>query len=100
MFDNVLSLGNDVNNSLFSGVCPDYYACGVYGWNYDCYSVNRNAVIMGYRTHGNVVSAKLRTKYDKKAIKINDSRFLKYETKQKKLAALREKFVQEAILEQ
>ena len=38
--------------SLFEGVDPDCYTCGVYGWNADVFTNGGLAVVTGYRPFG------------------------------------------------
>ena len=62
---------------------PDYYTCGVYGWNSDIYKVNYSfALVYGYRPFGKEYPRekqqdllkkldKLESRYDKGSIKFN-----------------------------
>lgn len=66
--DKVLSVGYCDLQHLLSGHSPDYYTCGVYGWNFDAYYVHGVLITTGYRgTFGKSVSYELTSEYDKKA---------------------------------
>lgn len=81
---------------LLQGIEPDWYTCGVYGWNADVYYLgDHTAIVTGYRPFGTV-----HPKYDvvkafeQRAEEIcNQYNFGDYAEKRKKLEELREEFV-------
>ena len=87
-FDKVYRISQELGDEISRYINPDYYTCGVYGWNSDIYKVNYSiALVYGYRLFGKEYPRekqqellkkldKLESRYDKKAIK--------YETMMKK----------------
>lgn len=79
---------------------PDYYTCGVYGWNSDIYIYDSDTVIItGYRPFGNIKPKHdLIRKYEETAQKLrNTTHFEDIQTGklQKKLSELLDKFIDE-----
>lgn len=75
----------DLQNIMYHN--PDFYTCGVYGWNMDCY-YNKDYDILictGYRgMFGKKIPSDLIERYNKKVAKVayNDKNYV---TKRKKL---------------
>ena len=63
---------------LFYNISPDYYTCGVYGWNMDAYVIDGYCVTTGYRgtinNSQNHYTYSLGREYDEKARKITENR--------------------------
>lgn len=95
-FKKTIEVGYCQAQDLLSGLTPEWYTCGVYGWNSDIYDMgDRVAVVTGYRPFGNV-----RPKYDvvrefeDRARAICDKySFKDYDSMQKELTDLRAEFV-------
>lgn len=51
---NVLEVGYCGLQSLLGRFSPQYYTCGVYGWNADIYEIDNMCICTGYRPFGNV----------------------------------------------
>lgn len=51
---NVLAVGYCGLQSLLSRFSPQYYTCGVYGWNADIYEIDNMCICTGYRPFGNI----------------------------------------------
>ena len=51
---NVLEIGYCGLQSLLSRFSPQYYTCGVYGWNADIYEIGNMCICTGYRPFGNI----------------------------------------------
>ena len=74
------------------------YNSGVYGWNYDIYSLDNGdiAICTGYRGMPGVrIDYTIVDKYEKKAQAIFKDYSIKYEDQQKKLDKLIKKFIEE-----
>lgn len=50
----VLEVGYCGLQSLLSRFSPQYYTCGVYGWNADIYEIENMCICTGYRPFGNI----------------------------------------------
>ena len=60
-YDNVLELGYCDLQTLLNRFSPQYYTCGVYGWNADIYIIDGMCICTGYRPFGNIhISRELR----------------------------------------
>lgn len=60
----------DLQN-IFKGVEPDFYNCGVYGWNCDIYDTTAGAITTGYRNmRGERIPYEMIERYDKAAREI------------------------------
>lgn len=95
---NIICTGYCNLQALLNYVEPDYYTCGVYGWNSDVYKINNNTcIVTGYRPFGNIRNYDLVKKYEQKAEKIIYNNDLDYEVKKKKLNKLLDKFVKETL---
>lgn len=95
-YDNIFRAGYCDLYYIFFGVSPQYYNCGVYGWNCDIYvDYGRDiAITTGYRNMaGKTIPHELIEKYTKKAKAVVG----KYDWKlrDKRLQAIREKFLDE-----
>lgn len=90
----------DLQN-IFKYVEPQYYNCGVYGWNCDIYvDYGKNlAISSGYRNmRGKQIPREIWKKYDEIAREILKDTFKKsYEEIQAKLEENRENFLNEII---
>ena len=84
---------------VFHGVEPNYYNCGVYGWNCDMYVNYEYDMIIttGYRNmRGERIPSDIISKYEKKAIAIlGDTSNTDFVSKQKALIKNRHKFFEE-----
>ena len=77
---------------LLRGVNAFAYNAGVYGWNFDAFEVNGKLITTGYRgMFGR--RARFVSDFEKKARAIFENWNIKHETKQKRLAKLREKWL-------
>lgn len=73
------------------------YACGVYGWNYDVYTIGGVAICTGYRSMpGASVDYDLLNEYEKQAEKIVYNYNLSYETQKERVNALLHEFIEKA----
>lgn len=73
-FENVYSAGCCDLQYIFRGFEPQYYNCGVHGWNCDLYIDWKTDTIIttGYRNmRGKMIPQELIEKYNKKAAKID-----------------------------
>lgn len=74
------------------------YNSGVYGWNYDVFSLDNGniAICTGYRGMPGVrINHTITDKYEKKAEALFKDHSIKYEEQQKKLEKLVKKFIEE-----
>ena len=74
------------------------YNSGVYGWNYDVFSLDNDniAICTGYRgMPGSRIDYKIVDKYEKKAEALFKDWSIKYEEQQEKLKKLVKKFIEE-----
>ena len=79
---------------LLIGVNPYAYNSGVYGWNYDVYSIGSTAIITGYRTTGGrKIPHELIAEYENKARKIASYKHWKHETRKAKINDLLDDFI-------
>ena len=53
-YDNILHLGYCDLQTLLNRFSPQYYTCGVYGWNADIYVIDGMCICTGYRSFGNI----------------------------------------------
>jgi len=90
--NNIIRLGYCEAQSLFRGIEPKAYTCGVYGWNFDVYQVGEKVFCTGYR---GMVGRKANTnvrEYEQRAEEIcNEFRF-NWNEQQERLNKLREEF--------
>lgn len=85
---------------LLKGKDPNFYTCGVYGWNADIYDLgNGIALVTGYRPFGNIKASfnRLTTKYNEKAREIWHNGDIPYDKQKKKVEKLLDKFVRECM---
>lgn len=76
---------------------PIAYTCGVYGWNFDVYSVYGVVICTGYRGMvGKRVDYELLRKYETAAEKIEYDYMTPYEERQENVEKLLKAFLQEA----
>ena len=77
---------------------PVAYTCGVYGWNFDVYTVDGVTICTGYRGMvGRSVDYALLSEYESKARAVCYDRELDYETKREEVDKLLSEFVERAI---
>ena len=82
---------------LFRCTEPNYYTCGVYGWNFDAYTFGNKCITTGYRGMiGERVPSELIEKYETAAAAVWAER-IPYEEQRKKVDALIEQFFNEAF---
>ena len=98
----ILKIGYCEAQNLLNGISAWGYNAGVYGWNYDVYDITSTKtgegvrITTGYRnTIGNRLANKTIRKYEDKARAIIYDWNISYESKQKKLTALRNRFINE-----
>ena len=97
LYDNsIISVAYSDAWHLLRGLEPFAYNAGVYGWNCDYYAFDNACICTGYRPHGKSVHSITR-EYEQKARKIWDNRKYKYETKIRKIAALRSEWIYTAL---
>lgn len=68
-----ISVGYCNLQNLLHYQSEDYYTCGVYGWNFDCYTFGNFAITTGYREMINSIAKDynaLISEYDGKAREI------------------------------
>ena len=72
-YSNIISLQSCSLHAL-DYLNAEYYNAGKYGWNYDCFGVNHDTVILaGYRPFGNIKPTyKTIERYNKKLVPILD----------------------------
>lgn len=79
---------------LLSYRSPSFYNCGVYGWNWDCYSIGSVALLSGYRNFvGYRVSYDLQHEYNEKAREIVNDWNISSEEKIERVDALLHEFI-------
>ena len=91
---NIICLGFCDGQNLLSGLDPEAYTCGVYGWNADVYKINSTtALVTGYRPFGNIrPDYDTIREYEKAAEKITHNWNISYEERQKMLTEIRRDF--------
>lgn len=96
-FKNIITVGYCEGWYLLQGIEPDFYTCGIYGWNEDIYKIDYNTIITtGYNPiDGNFRNHELTKKYNEKAQKIYNNHSLDYKTQLKKIEKLRNKYIEE-----
>lgn len=60
----VLSVDYCALQDLLSGFMPDFYTCGIYGWNADIYVFDNISICTGYRPFGIDVDYELINHYN------------------------------------
>ena len=95
------ALVNSANNLRYAGYCdlayllrgvePIAYTCGVYGWNYDVYTVHGLTICTGYR---NMPGERLQkvSEYEQKARKIMSNYDIPYDERCNKVNELLKEF--------
>lgn len=83
---------------LFYNISPDYYTCGVYGWNMDAYVIDGYCVTTGYRgminNSQNHYTYSIGREYNERARKIIEKGC---EKRNEQLAALQREFIAEVF---
>lgn len=74
LYNNVFQCGYCDLQYIMRGIEPTYYNCGVYGWNFDCYTNGGEiAITTGYRNMiGKRIPREIIEKYSKIAFEINE----------------------------
>lgn len=97
-FNKVYKIGYCGIQYLLRGKNRIGYNSGVYGWNYDVFSLDNGniAICTGYRGMPGVsIDYAIINKYEAKAKAIFEDYSIKYEEQQKKLEKLVKKFIEE-----
>ena len=96
-FPRVIEVGYCGLQNLLSCRDPQWYTCGVYGWNADIYMVDMDTVIVtGYRPFGKYNGNPASRKYEEFADEVNKSlRFIDYDKRKAELHRLIAEFVKE-----
>lgn len=70
-YPNIIQVGYCELQNLLRGKEPEYYTCGIYGWNADIYKIdNKTVIVTGYRPFGNIkTNYEINNKYDEKSYK-------------------------------
>jgi len=78
---------------------PDYYTCGVYGWNMDVYTFEDYAITTGYRGMINHIKwdSKRDREYDERARDIQNNIALSYEERRKRTNALLKEYLEKVF---
>ena len=98
--DYLVSAGYCELAALFNYRQPDYYTCGIYGWNFDAYCLydkknNRNVIIStGYRNMPGI-DAKNAREYNAKAEKIIRDYSISHTEQREKLDKLITEFIEQ-----
>lgn len=97
VFDKVYSIGYGAMQFLLRFENRIGYNCGIYGWNYDVYSLgNGICICTGYRNMpGKTIPYELVQKYDKYASEILSEVWGKWDEKRKRMQALIKDFLGE-----
>ncbi len=100
-YKNIISIGYCSAQCLLKGLEREGWTCGVYGWNADVYEINRTtAIVTGYRPFGNIDNKyKYLREYEEKAEKICKDYSLEYKDAMKKIAKLRNEYVEKTLKE-
>lgn len=97
LYNNVYQCGYGDLQDIMYGENPTYYNCGVYGWNFDCYTNGNIAITTGYRNMtGKKIPKEIINKYSVIAKEIVKKSFkIDYEIIEEELRKNREKFFME-----
>ena len=92
---NVISIGYCNAQYLLQGLEPQFYTCGIYGWNADIYQIDYSTVIVtGYRPFSNLErDYDLLKKYEERAEKVWGDYSLDYDKRKEKVNKLLKEFV-------
>ena len=90
-FTNIKSTGYCDLACLLRSIEPIAYTCGVYGWNYDVYTVHGLTICTGYR---NMPGERLQkvSEYEQKARKIMSNYDIPYDERCNKVSELLKEF--------
>lgn len=73
---------------------PVAYTCGIYGWNFDVYSVDGVLICTGYRGMvGKTPDYAMLNEYENMARRVVENRKMSYEDKQKAVESLLHEFI-------
>lgn len=98
LYGKVFQCGYCDLQDIMRGISPTYYNCGVYGWNFDCYTNGDIAITTGYRNMtGKRIPREIIDKYSKIADEIYEYYRLdgNYETREERYRTNRENFFAE-----
>ena len=98
-YNNVICIGYCDAQYLLQGKNPIAYNAGVYGWNYDLYTIGGVAIVTGYRPWGTIHPGyNTIKKYDDEARKIlHDPTIKEYQSRLDKINQLLNQFIEEVI---
>lgn len=83
---------------LLSNHEPVAYTCGIYGWNFDIYTVNGVTICTGYRGMvGRHVDYALLREYENRARKVYENRKMDYYTRRAEIESLLSEFLNKAV---
>ena len=95
MFPRCYRVGYCDLQHLLHYVSPVAYTCGVYGWNFDVYTVNGAAITTGYRNMcGKSIPHDLIREYESKAREIVNNWGISYDDKKAAVSSLLDEFMQ------
>lgn len=91
----VISIGYCAAYYLLIGEEAVGYNAGVYGWNYDLYSIGSTAIVTGYRPIGEHVDYTILDRYEAEAKSIYEDRSRSYEDRIAAIKQLLSDFIHE-----
>lgn len=89
---NCIGVGYCDLQSLLNYFSPQYYNCGVYGWNFDAYTFGDAAIITGYRNIPNYADHEISKRYNEMG---RELRNLPYDSRQKEAERLISEYIKE-----
>lgn len=93
-----VSIGYCDLQSLLHFQSPDYYTCGVYGWNFDCYTFGDYAITTGYRGMiSHVDRLNNSSEYELKAREILKKQWDDYDACKKEVNALLKEYLEKTF---
>ena len=91
--DSLFQCGYCDMQSLLTNHSPIAYTCGVYGWNFDVYSVNGLTITTGYRnTCGKRIDWDILRSYEKRASAVLYDYSVPYESRKESVEKLLSEF--------
>lgn len=94
-FNNIITISYCGGWYLLQGIEPDFYTCGVYGWNEDIYKIDYNTIITtGYRPIDGVRDYEITTLYNEKARLVYNDCNIDYKKKMQKIEKLRNRYIE------
>lgn len=95
--NNIVRVPDGSCQRLFKLTEPEFYHAGIYGWDYDVYTVGGYAIITGYRTFKcRMIDYDVCKAYDTEAAQILHDSITAEEAK-RKLDKLIQKFIEEVV---